>query len=131
MQIAEWNRLGLTNNDLGRCSLLMCVDLTRFTSKWGVLHISSGSSPGCCSRRGGCTVFLLRKATQDMLPLRRRRLASFCAKPRKTWPCLFFWQNPLIIILSSFSSSLASQVLAMCSCKKLFPKRNKLEQRLL
>lgn len=38
MQMAELHLLILTSNDLGECSLLMCVDLTIFTSR----------QSGCC-----------------------------------------------------------------------------------
>lgn len=49
MQIAEWNLFLLINSDLGKHSLLMCVDSTTFTSrKWEMLQVSMGSSPGCC-----------------------------------------------------------------------------------
>lgn len=68
MQMAESNHLVLTNDDLGKCSLLMCVDQIHKQTV-GVLYVSSGSSPGCCSRQCSCTVSLLRTTMRGIPPL--------------------------------------------------------------
>lgn len=50
----------------------------------------------------------------------RERSTSLCPRLWKTLPWLFFWQNPLIIILSSFSSCLLAKYLPCAAVKSCF-----------